>query len=245
MNRMVTTPSDAVSGLDFQTSSRADSDRAFRGARRHSRNVRLLRILVPAGVVGSILLISAMTYISSGRLSYKLPNDMGTLVVSGTKITMELPRLAGYTKDHRGYEVTAKAAAQDLAKPDFVELTDLRAKLAMQDNNSAELVTIGGLYNTKTEILNLGPNILLTSTNGYEARLADAVVEVKKGNITSDKPVEVKMARGTLNANRLEVINSGEIIRFEGGVVMHLNPEQPASDKGASAKDTAKQAVAR
>ena len=84
---------------------------------------------------------------------------MGTLVVSGTKITMESPRLAGYTKDQRGYEVTAKAAAQDMAKPEFVELKELRAKLAMQDNNSAELVTIGGIYNTKTEILTLGPNI--------------------------------------------------------------------------------------
>lgn len=237
---MVTTPSDAIAGPDFTTSGRVDSDRAFRGASRHSRHVRLLRIFVPAGVIGGILLISLLTFISSGRLSYRLPNDMGTLVVSGTKITMESPRLAGYTKDQRGYEVTAKAAAQDMTKPEFVELKELRAKLAMQDNNSAELITIGGLYNTKTEILTLGPNILLISTNGYEARLADAVVEVKKGNITSDKPVEVKMTRGKLNANRLEVVNSGEVIRFEGGVVMHLNPEQPVA-----AKDAPKQAGAQ
>ena len=236
MNRMVTTPpSDAIGS--FTTVGRTDDhhDRAFRGARRHSRNVRLLRIFVPAGVIGGILLISLITYVSSGRFSYKLPNDMGTLVISGTKITMEAPRLAGYTKHRRGYEVTAKAAAQDMSKPEFVELKELRAKLAMQDNNSAELVTVGGIYNTKTEILTLGPNIRLKSTNGYEALLADAVVEVKQGKITSDKPVEVKMTRGKLNANRLEVINSGEIIRFEGGVVMHLDPEQPAAkDKRAS-----------
>ena len=208
----------------------------FAGRARHSRNVRLLRIFVPVGVIGGIVLISLITYVSSGRFSYKLPNDMGTLVVSGTKITMESPRLAGYTKDQRGYEVTAKAAAQDMAKPEFVELKELKAKLAMQDNNSAELVTVGGIYNTKTEILTLGPNITLKSTNGYEALLADAVVEVKKGNITSDKPVEVKMARGKLNANRLEITNSGEVIRFEGGVVMHLDPEQlgAAKDKRAS-----------
>jgi lipopolysaccharide export system protein LptC len=70
---------------------------------------------------------------------------------------------------------------------------------------------------------------LLKSTNGYEAQLADAVIDVRKGYISSDKPVEVKMTRGTLNANRLEVINSGEVIRFDGGVVMHLNPEQPVA----------------
>jgi lipopolysaccharide export system protein LptC len=239
MNRMVRTSSNAIESDGFTTVGRTDdhNDRAIRGARRHSRNVRFLRIFVPAGVIGGIALVSLVTYVSSGKLSYKLPNDMGTIVVSGTKITMESPRLAGFTKDQRSYEVTAKGAAQDLAKPDFVELNDLRAKLAMQGNDTAELITVGGLYNTKTEILNLGPNILLRSTNGYEARLADAVVEVRKGNITSEKPVEVKMTRGTLNANRLEVINSGEIIRFEGGVVMHLQPE--------AAKDAPKQVDAR
>lgn len=242
MNHMARTSSDAIESGGFTTVGRTDdhNDRAFRGARRHSRQVRFLRIFVPAGVIGGILLVSLVTYISSGKLSYKLPNDMGTLIVSGTKITMESPRLAGFTKDQRSYEVTAKGAAQDLAKPDLVELNDLRAKLAMQDNNTAELITVGGLYNTKTEILNLGPNILLRSTNGYEARLADAVVEIRKGNITSEKPVEVKMTRGTLNANRLEVINSGEVIRFEGGVVMHLNPQQPEA-----AKDAPKQVGAR
>lgn len=235
---MVSTPSDAL-GDGFTTVGRSDehNDRAFRGARRHSRNVRLLRILIPAGVIGGILVVSLMTFISSGRFAYKLPNDMGTLVISGTKITMEAPRLAGYTKDRRGYEVTAKAAAQDMAKPEFVELKELRAKLAMPDSNSAELITIGGMYNTKSEVLTLGPNVLLQSTNGYEARLADAVVDVRKGHISSDKPVEVKMTRGTLNANRLEVINSGEIIRFDGGVVMHLKPDAP--------KDAPKQAVAQ
>jgi len=57
---------------------------------------------------------------------------------------------------------------------------------------------------------------------------------VRKGHISSDKPVEVKMTRGTLNANRLEVINSGEVIRFDGGVVMHLNPEQPAAKQAGT-----------
>src|SRR5258705_9117348 len=71
MNRMVTTPSDAAAGPGFTTTSRVDSDTAFRGARRHSRNVRLLRIFVPAGVVGGIFLVSLVTYVSSGKFSYK------------------------------------------------------------------------------------------------------------------------------------------------------------------------------
>ena len=52
----------------------------------------------------------------------KLPVDIGNLVVSGTKITMENPHLAGFSADRRPYELWAKAAIQDLNDPDHVEL---------------------------------------------------------------------------------------------------------------------------
>ena len=59
----------------------------------------------------------------------KLPVDIGNLVVSGTKITMESPHMAGFSPDQRPYEVWAKAATQDLTDPDHVELKTLRAKV--------------------------------------------------------------------------------------------------------------------
>ena len=83
--------------------------------------------------------------------------------------------------------------------------------------------------------------VLMTVFNQFTTRqtaqspmeYSQFIEEVKQGKITSDKPVEVKMARGTLNANRLEILNSGEVIRFEGGVVMHLQPDA-AKEKRAS-----------
>ena len=63
-----------------------------------------------------------MTYFNPLRMLGKLPVDIGNLVISGTKITMEQPHLSGFTRDARAYELTADAAAQDLTKPDIVEL---------------------------------------------------------------------------------------------------------------------------
>ncbi|MBW7947746.1 MAG: LPS export ABC transporter periplasmic protein LptC [Pseudorhodoplanes sp.] len=227
---MVYTRSDEVAEPGFMAQG-GGSERAFRGAQRHSRNVRLLRILIPAGLGLAAAVILGMTYFNPMRLLYKLPSDLGTLVISGSKITMESPRLAGFTRDSRAYEVNARAAAQDLARPDIVELKDLRAKIDMQDKSAVEMLSTGGVYNTKSEILTLGPGIRLTSTTGYEARLAEAVVDIRKGNIVSDKPVEVKMLKGTLNANRLEVLNAGELLRFDGGVAMTLMLDPPAGAK--------------
>ncbi len=68
-----------------------------------------------------------------------LPIEMGNLVVSGTKITMESPRMAGYTPDGRAYEVSARAAAQDVTNPTQVELQDLQARIEMQDKSQLNM----------------------------------------------------------------------------------------------------------
>jgi len=40
------------------------------------------------------------------------------------------------------------------------------------------------------------------------------------------------MQQATINANRLEVTNSGEVIRFEGGVTVLLTPEKSGEKAG-------------
>ena len=55
----------------------------------------------------------------------------------------------------------------------------------------------------------------MLNTSGYRARLSEAMVDIRKGNVVSEHPVEVKMLQGTLNANRLEIIDSGDLVRFQ------------------------------
>jgi lipopolysaccharide export system protein LptC len=66
----------------------------------------------------------------------------------------------------------------------------------------------------------------IVSTTGYEARLKEALVDVHKGTVVSDKPVWVKLTNGVINAKKLEIRDSGDIIRFGGGVRMVVQPDQ-------------------
>jgi len=80
----------------------------FAIAARHSRMVRVLRIAVPAAVVLAMAGVVAVSVFNPFRLLLpKLPVDIGNLVVSGTKITMESPHLAGFSTDRRPYELWA------------------------------------------------------------------------------------------------------------------------------------------
>src|SRR5262245_29399187 len=113
MNRVITARTDPETARAYWTMGRRDSDRAFRAARRHSRLVRVLRIAIPAVVVVGLVIVALLTYFNPLRMLAKLPINLNDLVVSGTKITMEQPRMSGFTHDGRAYELTAVAAAQD------------------------------------------------------------------------------------------------------------------------------------
>jgi lipopolysaccharide export system protein LptC len=212
-----------------------DRARRFKVAMRHSRRVRILRIAIPAVVVLGLIAITLSTYLNPLRLISRLPTELGNLVISGTKIKMEHPRLAGYTRDSRGYELTAQAAAQDLKKPEIVELEELRAKVDLKENHRVELSASSGVYDTKGELLTLKRNIVLTSA-AYKALLSEAAIDIRKGHIVSERPVEVTMPTGTLNANRLEIFESGDVVRFEGGVTMNLKPEAIQPTTGAASQ---------
>ena len=78
----------------------------------------------------------------------------------------------------------------------------------------------------KTEMLTLNESIHLVSSTGYEVRLTEAVVDVHKGNVVSEKPVWVKLINGVLTAKRLDVVDGGNLIRFSEGVSMTIKPDQ-------------------
>ena len=220
----------------FSAHSRGDFERSYRAALRHSRHVRWLRIFVPAGIAAVLLSVAAINYMPPIG-GFRLPGELGRLVIHGTKITMQQPRLTGYTIDSRAYEFSADAAAQDITKPNLVELHRLHAKMEMQDNSTVEMSAASGVYDVKTEMLKLNDNIELVSSTGYEGRLSEATIDVRKGNVVSDKPVWVKLLDGVLNAKGLDIADKGSVIRFND-VSMVLQPGKRTSGDAPAASES-------
>ncbi|HXL48170.1 MAG TPA: LPS export ABC transporter periplasmic protein LptC [Xanthobacteraceae bacterium] len=216
---------------------RGDGDRAFRTAVRHSRHVRVLRLALPLTAAVVLVAAAAFSFLFKPlRMLSGMPVDIGRMVVSGTKIMMHQPRLAGVTRDNRHYNMVAQAAAQDVTKPDMLELQGVHATMEMRDKVSFETTAKAGLYNTKTEQLTLNQNVVVTSSSGYQAFLNEAVVDVRASRIVSEKPVEVKTATWTISANRMEVSESGDLVRFDRGVFVTLLLDSTTSGAGGGAR---------
>jgi len=213
----------------FKASDRGDNAPRFRAAARHSRRVRWLRIGIPIAMIIGALVLVLVSWLNPLRILSHLPISIGDVVVSGTKIKMENPKLSGFTRDSRRYDVSAEAAAQDLTRPGIIELQDITAVVEMEENSTMKLSAMIGLFDTKKEMLTLQRDIVVAASN-YEGYLEEATIDTRTGNVVSEKPVKLKMLNGTVDANRFELSQNGEIIRFDKGVVVNLKLEGVAAN---------------
>jgi lipopolysaccharide export system protein LptC len=214
----------------------SDREHAFRAAMRHSRMVRFYRRAIPVGLMAIMLTIAAAAYFQPLKSLVKLPVDPGRVVVSGTTINMEAPKLGGFTRDGRPYQLTARAAAQDLTNPGVLELKDVRARIQMQDKNTVDVSAATGIYDTKGDTMMLKTDVVVSSSAGYSVRMNEAQIDVKTNRMVSDKSVEVTLSNGTIKAKRMDVSENGDLMRFTGDVDTYLVPQtaRPAATEGAS-----------
>jgi lipopolysaccharide export system protein LptC len=211
-----------------------DRERVFRTAARHSRLVRLFRGAIPVALLVVLVGVVANAYFKPLRILAKLPVDAAHVVVTGSKINMEAPRLRGFTRDGRPYDLTARTAAQDLTNPGVLEMTDVLAHVTLQDRSLMEVRAKSGLYDTKADVMMLETNVVIITSTGYTVHLDKAKIDNKAGSIVSDRPVTVTMTTGTIESKGLEVVENGDVIRFTNGVETHMVPQSSTGAAGAA-----------
>ena len=150
-------------------------------------------------------------------------------MVSGSKITMASPKLSGFTRD--GRNTIAGAPRRQTSPPDIVEMEDISAKFEAQDKTQLDLTALQGHFDRKTAA-DLAPRRALVSSNGYRVNLEEVRVDTGTSTVISETPVQVHMLQGTLNSKRMEVLQSGDILIFDGGVKLFLNMNQQTTPAG-------------
>lgn len=205
---------------------------AFVAAARHSRRVRFLRRAIPlAGIAG---LAAALFATLSGILAPP-PADLSIdrVALRDRKIVMEKPRLSGFKRDGSSYEMTAANATQDLASPNLVDLEALTARIRTGAEGWANLSGEAGRFDSKAERLDMKGTVSVKTDSGIEARLRDAVIDFKSGSVLTEQPTEVKTNHGNVRSDRLEVLESGKRLVFEGNVqsvfVNNVRPERQSA----------------
>jgi lipopolysaccharide export system protein LptC len=108
-------------GRDRLAALTARRESAFPDALRHTARVTRLRRWLLWGAGGTMALVGIGLAASSLRF---LPIDLNLsrVALKGTRIVIETPKLVGYRKDGKPYEIRARVGVQDIATPDVFDL---------------------------------------------------------------------------------------------------------------------------
>lgn len=200
---------------------------AFAKARRHSRLVRSLRLVLPALVVVGGAGFAVKSYVG-GALS--LPVGFADVSIRSDALVMEKPHVSGFQDNGQAYEVRAERAIQSAANPREVTLEGIAASIGFGNGDNAVVDAGRGLLNTIASTLQLTEGITVTTTSGVEARLEHADVDLESGTMHSERPVEVRSAEGTIRGNEIEISEGGKRIVMRRGVSMTLNASRAPAD---------------
>ncbi len=210
-----------------------DRAAAFRAATIHSTRVRRLRILIIGGcALAAAGLVARAFYDPFSKLPANL--SLASATLNGTRVTMERPKLNGYRRDGRPYDVRAASGVQDIRQPNVIELNDLEAKFETSARTVVRVAARRGIYDSGKDSIHMMDDIRVVNAESYDIRMTDADVDFKNGNIISREPVSVVMASATIAAKTLNVIDNGERIVFEGDVRSLFHP----SKDGDAAEET-------
>jgi lipopolysaccharide export system protein LptC len=208
----------------------SNRDDAFAVALKNSRRVRFLRRFIPLSCVAVFFGPIAWGIISP--FASTAPEvKMGGVSVSGTKVIMEAPKLSGFKRDQKSYEVTAAQAIQDIKVPSVVELNKLVARMEQEKNSFARLSSDWGRMDQTADRLDLKGNVRVKTDSGYEVDMFSAVINMKSGDVTSTEPVKVRSKSATISADSVDVRDNGKLVVFQGRVHSILTPPDEASDQ--------------
>jgi lipopolysaccharide export system protein LptC len=142
-------------------------------------------------------------------LSDLSPSDAGNL-------SMVNPRFQGRDADDRPFSIVAERATQPTSGASRIDLKAPKADITLKDGAWLALSADDGVYQRKTETLDLAGHVNLFHDRGFELRTEQAHVDLKAGRARSDTAVDGQGPAGHLQAEGFRVLDRGQTIVFTG-----------------------------
>ncbi len=197
-------------------------------ARRHTARVAKLRKVIvwaSSAIVGLVLLALAAEALRHIPIDLRFAH----IGMKGTTVTIEQPKLVGYSKDGRPYELRAKLGVQDITKPDIFDLEEMEVNFGESGDAATVLAAQKSRYNSTADRADLSGGVRIIKKNNYDLALDSAVMDFKENVMTSDQPAKLTLPDGEVTSKRVKFSQNERRATFIGNVhsVLHGDPNAP------------------
>lgn len=184
--------------------------------RRRSRRIRLLRVLLPAAIVGILVYVASEVSWRSMQAASRPPAE------AKTQIRMISPRFYGQSNDGRSFMIAARSAVRDDHDLMQVRLDSPTLTLGFDEPQPSRVTARSGVYREDTLKLVLNGDVRIDDGGGYRFASEQAVVDTMTGNITGETAMLGEGPTGQVKSNAYSVYDKGDRIVFRGGVRTRL-----------------------
>ncbi len=169
---------------------------------RRSRIVRKLRYILP--FLALILTVIVVTWDESGKHIEPLKKE--ELIPASQNVENELlkPVFNSVDEKNQPFTVTADRAVQGRENPDIVELEKPVAELQQTDGSKIAGEAASGLYEQKSQKLNLEGDVHLKHSNGFTLTTQELRIDMAAQKAYSGRDVRVEGPEGSIDATGLE-----------------------------------------
>ena len=120
------------------------------------------------------------------------------------------------------YSLTATRALQDVAKPDMIELENVKAAVPLNADVIARVVASAGLFDRSADRLNMTHPFTVNLSNGISAEFQSAFIDVPQSMMESNTPVRITTDKASIVAQSMKMSDKGHTITFAGQVQVNL-----------------------
>jgi len=186
-------------------------------AMRHTQRVARLRRVIVWGVGGIVAICAVfLAYHFVSHLAVDL--RFAGIGFQGARITIERPRLVGYQKDGRAYELKARVGVQDIHKPDIFELEGLEARLDTDRGPPVLLTSAAAVYDGKKDRAELSNGVRISDEKNYDLRLESATMDFKASTLSSQRRSTLKLECCDVEGKSVELAQAESRVTFTGAV---------------------------
>ena len=226
---MAATSDSAVTNGRSRTSANSivvagDRTASRRTAHRHSKSVRTLKLALPIAALATLAIFGGSIFMNVG-FGPAIP-DLKMPQIVADNLKMQNPHYEGFNADGGHYWVKAQTAQQDLKLLSDIRLNGITGELTDAKKQKTNLVATRGMFDNKSNILELYESIKVTGDGGLDAQLTRATIKTKEGIITSDQPSTVLMGAGKITSNNLTIRQKTKEYTFLDTVRTHIKPKE-------------------
>ena len=187
----------------------------------HDRIVSLLAKVLPMGV-GVVAALMVVTPLSPrGEISFLL--DRTKVAMIGERLRVDNAMYRGSDAQGRPFSLTAGEAIQKSSLEGIVRMSDLVARIMLQDG-PASVVAPAGLYDIRDEVVSVPDGVVVTAADGYRMVANGVSVDLPSKTLVGSGGVSGSIPAGTFSANSLHADLETRTVSLDGNARLHMIP---------------------